>query len=211
MIVHEIFHSIQGETSRAGMPCVFVRLTGCHQRCVYCDTTEAFHEGSPMSVEAVLGEVEKHGCRFVTITGGEPLLQEEVYSLMERLASEGYTLQLETGGSIDVSRVDPRVRIILDVKTPGSGEEASMDWDNLRRLKPGDEVKFVMMGREDYLWSARVLRERGIPPEVSVLFSPAHGTLDPKDLASWIKEDRLDVRLQLQLHKIIWGDDCRGV
>jgi 7-carboxy-7-deazaguanine synthase len=193
------------------MPCVFVRLTGCLQRCVYCDTTDAFHGGSPMSVEAVIAEIERHGCRFVTITGGEPLLQEEVYTLMERLASAGFTLQLETGGSIDVTRVDPRVRIILDVKTPGSGEEASMDWNNLHRLRSGDEVKFVLMDREDYLWSTRVLREREIPSHVSVLLSPAHGTLDPRDLASWIKEDRLDVRLQIQLHKVIWGDDCRGV
>lgn len=211
MIVHEIFYSIQGESTRTGMRCVFVRLTGCLQRCVYCDTTEAFHGGKRMSLDEVAREIEKYGCRFVTITGGEPLLQEEVYPLMARLADGGYTLQLETGGSIDVSRVDPRVRIILDVKTPGSGEEAAMDWENLGRLKAGDEVKFVMMGREDYLWSAGVLRERRIPAGVSILFSPAHGVLDPGDLACWIKEDRLDVRLQLQLHKIIWGEDCRGV
>lgn len=211
MIVHEIFYSIQGETTRAGMPCVFVRLTGCDQRCVYCDTTEAFHGGSPMSVGGVVEEVGRHGCRFVTITGGEPLLQEEVYPLMERLASAGYEIQIETSGSIDISRVDRRVRVILDVKTPGSGEAASMEWDNLGRLKGGDEVKFVLTGREDYLWSRRVLRERGLPEGVAILFSPAHGTLDPRDLASWIKEDRLGVRLQIQLHKYIWGEDCHGV
>ncbi len=211
MIVNEIFHSIQGETTRAGLPCVFVRLTGCPLRCVYCDSAHAFHEGRTMSPDAVMKEVERHGCGFVTVTGGEPLVQDEVYPLMARLADAGYDTQVETSGAVDVSRVDPRVRIILDVKTPGSGESGAMDWDNLERLRPGDEVKFVIAGRDDYVWSRDLLVTRRLPAGVVVLMSPVHGTLDPRDLAEWIKSDRVAVRLQLQIHKYIWGPDRRGV
>jgi len=211
MIVNEIFHSIQGESTRAGLPCVFVRLTGCHLRCVYCDSAHAFHEGRPMSVDEVVAEVARFGCPFVTVTGGEPLLQEDVHPLMTRLAEAGYDIQVETSGSIDVSRVDPRIRIILDVKAPASGVSESMDWANLGRLRPGDEVKFVLMGREDYEWSREALRARALPPGVAVLMSPAHGVLDPRDLAEWMKSDRMDARLQLQIHKYIWGADRRGV
>ncbi len=211
MIVNEIFHSIQGESTRAGLPCVFVRLTGCHLRCVYCDSAHAFHEGRSMSVAEVEHAVARFRCRYVTITGGEPLLQEDVHALMARLASAGFEVQLETSGSLDVSLVDARVRIILDVKTPGSGESAAMEWDNLTRLKPGDEVKFVLMGRDDYRWAREVLRTRNVPPAVEVLLSPAHGTLDPRDLAEWMKEDGVTARLQLQIHKYIWGADRRGV
>ena len=211
MIVNEIFHSIQGESTRAGLPCTFVRLTGCHLRCVYCDTAYAFHEGSSMTVEDVERAVANLGCRFVTVTGGEPLLQEEVYSLMSQLAGAGYDLQVETSGAVDVSRVDRRVRVILDVKTPGSGMLAAMDWDNLTRLKPGDEVKFVLMGREDYEWTRDILRSRPMPERVAVLLSPAHGVLDPADLADWMRADGLSARLQLQIHKYIWGPDRRGV
>ena len=211
MIVNEIFHSIQGESTRAGLPCTFVRLTGCHLRCVYCDTAYAFHEGSSMTVQDVERAVADLGCRFVTVTGGEPLLQEEVYSLMSRLAAAGYDLQVETSGAVDVSRVDQRVRVILDVKTPGSGMLAAMDWDNLTRLKPGDEVKFVLMGREDYEWTRDILRSRPMPERVAVLLSPAHGVLDPADLAEWMRADGLSARLQLQIHKYIWGPDRRGV
>ncbi len=211
MIVNEIFHSIQGESTRAGLPCTFVRLTGCHLRCGYCDTPHAFHEGAPMTVDEVAGDVERIGCRFVTITGGEPLLQEEVYPLMRRLAEAGYDLQIETSGAVDVSRVDPRVRVILDVKTPGSGEAQAMDWSNLERLKPGDEVKFVLVDRADYEWSREVIRTRPLPPDVPVLLSPAHGALDPAALAEWMKRDDLGARLHLQIHKYIWGPDRRGV
>lgn len=211
MIVNEIFYSIQGETTRAGLPCVFVRLTGCHLRCVYCDTAHAFHDGRPMTVGEVETEVARHACRFVTITGGEPLLQEEVHPLMTRLADGGFDLQLETSGAVDISRVDPRVRVILDVKTPGSGMGESMDWANLARLKDGDEIKFVLTDRADYEWAREVLRTRRPPGGVPVLLSPAHGTLDPRDLAEWMKSDGLTARLHLQIHKYIWGADRHGV
>jgi len=211
LIVNEIFHSIQGESTRAGLPCVFVRLTGCPLRCVYCDSAHAFHEGRRMSLDEVVDEVGRHGCGFVTVTGGEPLAQEEAYPLMTRLADAGYDVQVETSGAIDVSRVDARVRIIMDVKTPGSGEGAAMDWSNLGRLRPGDEVKFVVTGREDYVWSRDVIGSRPPPPGVAVLLSPAHGGLDPRDLAEWMKQDHLSARLQLQIHKYIWGPDSHGV
>ncbi|HET9482138.1 MAG TPA: radical SAM protein [Candidatus Polarisedimenticolia bacterium] len=211
MIVNEIFYSIQGESTRAGYPCTFVRLTECTLRCVYCDTPYAFHEGSAMSLDQVVDAVGAIGCRFVTVTGGEPLLQAEVHVLMSRLADGGYELQLETSGAIDIGPVDRRVWVILDIKTPGSGMSDRMDWGNLSRLKPGDEVKFVVTGRDDYEWARRVMAERVIPPGVPVLMSPSHGSLDPRELAEWMKTDHLDARLQIQLHKYIWGPDRRGV
>jgi 7-carboxy-7-deazaguanine synthase len=211
VIVNEIFYSIQGESTRAGLPCTFVRLTGCHLRCTYCDTEYAFHEGRPMTVPEVEDAVARLGCRFVTITGGEPLLQDEVHPLMESLCASGYEVQIETSGAVDIAPVDPRVRVILDVKTPGSGMQDRMDWGNLARLKPGDEVKFVVTGRPDYVWARDVMTRRPLPVGVPVLLSPAHGTLDPRELAEWIKGDRLPARLQLQIHKYIWGPDCRGV
>lgn len=212
MIVHEIFHSIQGETTRAGLPCTFVRLTGCPLRCRYCDTTHAFHEGSPMTIEEIEARVAAHlPCRFVTVTGGEPLAQPEAHLLMSHLAERGYDVQLETSGAIDITPVDRRVRVILDVKTPGSGMEARMDWGNLDRLKPGDELKFVLTGEEDYVWARAMLARRPAPAGVEVLVSPAHGTLDPRELALWMTRDKLAARLQLQIHKYIWGADCRGV
>ena len=211
VVVNEIFYSIQGETTRAGLPCVFVRLTGCDLRCVYCDSEYAFHDGARMSIEQVEREVASHGCRFVTITGGEPLLQEEVFPLMRRLVDANYDLQVETSGAVDVTPVDPRVRVILDIKTPGSGMRDRMDWDNIGRLKPGDEVKFVLMDREDYVWAVKLLRERALPDGVPILMSPAHGRLDPRHLAEWMKSDLLPARLQLQVHKYIWGAGERGV
>lgn len=211
MVVNEIFYSIQGETTRAGLPCVFVRLTGCDLRCVYCDSEYAFHDGVKMNIEEVERAIANHGCRFVTITGGEPLLQDEVFLLMRRLADGGYDLQVETSGACDITPVDPRVRVILDIKTPASGMEDRMDWSNLERLKSGDEVKFVLMGREDYLWAVKLLRERALPAGVATLMSPAHGILDPRDLAEWMKSDILPARLQLQVHKYIWGAQERGV
>ena len=211
MIINEIFHSIQGESTRAGLACTFVRLTECNLRCVYCDTEYAFHEGKEMSLDEIVSEVERFGCRFVTITGGEPLLQEDVYSLMTRLLDAGSDLQIETSGALDISRVDARARVILDVKTPGSGMLDRMDWKNLDRLKAGDEVKFVLMGADDYDWARGFLGEHTFPESVPVLFSPAHGTLEPADLAEWIKRDALPARLHIQLHKYIWGDGKRGI
>ncbi|MGH9868938.1 MAG: radical SAM protein [Candidatus Polarisedimenticolia bacterium] len=211
MIIHEIFHSIQGESTRAGLPCTFVRLTGCPLRCVYCDTQHAFHEGSPMTIDQIEAEVARHPSRFVTVTGGEPLAQQEVHGLMARLADAGYDVQLETSGAIDISPVDPRVRVILDVKTPGSGMSERMDWDNLARLRPGDEMKFVLTGETDYAWALGQLAYRPPAAGVAVLLSPAHGVLEPRDLAAWMTRDGVAARLQLQIHKYIWGPDCRGV
>ncbi|HZI94934.1 MAG TPA: radical SAM protein [Patescibacteria group bacterium] len=211
MIINEIFYSIQGESTRAGLPCVFVRLTACNLRCVYCDTAHAFHEGDSMTIEEIVTAVAAIGCRFVTITGGEPLLQEEVYPLMDRLAGSGYDLQLETSGAVDISRVGRRARVIMDIKTPGSRMLHEMNWDNLERLKQGDEVKFVLMGREDYEWARDVIRTRPLPAGIPVLMSPAHGALEPSELAEWMKRDHIAARLQLQIHKYIWGPDRRGV
>lgn len=211
VVVNEIFYSIQGETTRVGLPCVFVRLTGCDLRCVYCDSEYAFHDGSRMNADEIERAVALHGCRFVTITGGEPLLQEEVFPLMRRLADAGYDLQVETSGAVDVTPVDPRVRVILDIKTPASGMLDRMDWKNIGRLRPGDEVKFVLMGRDDYDWAVNLLREVRLPDGVPTLMSPAHGRLDPRDLAEWMKTDALPARLQLQVHKYIWGPQERGV
>ena len=211
MIVNEIFHSIQGESTRAGLPCVFVRLTGCPLRCVYCDTAHAFHEGAPMTVGEVAAAVDRYDCPFVTITGGEPLVQEEVFGLIRRLIEAGYDVQIETSGAVDISRLDPNARVILDIKTPGSGMLEEMDWDNLSRLKAGDEIKFVLTGREDYEWARDVLSKRRIPDGVHRLLSPAHGTLDPRRLADWMKEDSVRARLHLQIHKYIWGEAQRGV
>lgn len=211
VIVNEIFYSIQGETTRAGLPCVFVRLTGCDLRCVYCDSEYAFHDGTRMNADEIEHAIALHGCRFVTITGGEPLLQEEVFPLMRRLADAGYDLQVETSGAVDVTPVDSRVRVILDIKTPASGMLDRMDWKNISRLRAGDEVKFVLMGRDDYDWAVNRLREVRLPDGVPTLMSPAHGRLDPRDLAEWMKTDALPARLQLQVHKYIWGSRERGV
>lgn len=211
MIISEIFHSIQGESTRAGLPCTFVRLTECNLRCSYCDTEYAFHEGMQMSLEDVTARIEAIGCKFVTITGGEPLLQEEVHPLIARLLDLGYDVQIETSGAVSTVDVDPRARIILDIKTPGSGMSDRMDWSNVARLRPGDEVKFVMTDRRDYTWAMGIMREEAIPRDVPVLLSPAHGTLDPADLAEWMKEDHVQARLHLQIHKYIWEPGRRGV
>ena len=211
MIIHEIFHSIQGESTRAGLPCTFVRLTGCPLRCGWCDTPHAFHEGRAMTLEEVLAAVGRWPCRFVTVTGGEPLAQPDVHPLMTRLASDGYDVQLETSGALDISPVDRRVRVILDVKAPGSGMEERMDWENLDRLKAGDEMKIVLVDRADYDWAVALLARRPPRTDVPVLLSPVHGALDPKELAGWMTHDGVSARMQLQIHKYIWGPDCRGV
>lgn len=204
--ITEIFHSIQGESTFAGRPCVFVRLTGCQMRCRWCDTEYAFHGGSWWTLDEILEEVAGYGCPLVEVTGGEPLLQPDVLPLMERLADAGYEVLLETGGGLDVSGVDPRVRRILDVKCPGSGEADANRWENLDHLTERDEVKLVIADEDDYRWARRVVEERRLGELCPVLFSPVAGELEPRRLAEWILQDRLPVRFQTQLHKLLWGD-----
>lgn len=207
MKVNEIFASIQGESTYAGLPCVFVRMTGCNLRCVYCDTTYAYEEGREMSEDEILKAVSKYGIKLVEITGGEPLLQKDVLSLMERLIDNGFTVLLETNGSENIQDVDKRVVIIMDIKTPKSGMFERMDLMNLKYIKPNDEIKFVVMDREDYEWVRSFIKDYGLIDELAskckILISPAYGTLLPEDLSKWIIEDRLPVRLNLQLHKYI--------
>jgi len=209
--IHEIFHSIQGESSFAGRPCVFVRLTGCQMRCVWCDTAYAFHEGDWRTVEEVVAEVRGYGCPLVEVTGGEPLLQPAVHPLMRRLCDEGFEVLLETGGGLDIAPVDPRVRRIVDVKCPGSGEAANNRWANLDALRAGDEVKFVIADAADYAWAREVVARHALAARCPVHFSPVWGRLSPEQLSAWILADRLPVRLGLQLHKIVWGAEARGV
>lgn len=204
--VNEIFYSLQGETSRAGLPTVFVRLTGCPLRCGYCDTAYAFSEGAPMELAAVLEQVAAFQPRYVTVTGGEPLAQKECPALLAALCDAGYSVSLETGGALDIGKVDPRVSRIVDVKTPGSGEVEKNCWTNLALLTPHDELKFVLCGEDDYIWAKRQLIEHRLSAKCPVLFSPVAGQLQPSLLADWILRDRLDVRFQLQLHKILWGE-----
>jgi 7-carboxy-7-deazaguanine synthase len=212
LTVNEIFHSIQGESTHAGRPCVFVRLTACDLRCSWCDTPYAFDEGRKMTIDDVVGRVAEYGCDVVEITGGEPLLQKDVYPLMRRLLDEGRTVLLETGGHRSVDEVPEGVIRVIDVKCPGSGEAEKMYWANLDRLRPTDEVKFVIKDRSDYEYARDVvLRHDVIGRSAAVLFSPVHGVLEPKALAEWILADRLPVRLQLQAHKYVWGADVRGV
>ncbi|MGH9379492.1 MAG: 7-carboxy-7-deazaguanine synthase QueE [Thermoanaerobaculia bacterium] len=209
--IHEIFYSLQGESTWAGRPCVLVRLTGCQMRCRWCDTEYAFYDGDWRSLAEVLAEVARHGCDLVEVTGGEPLLQPGCLPLMRRLCDAGYTVLLETGGGLDISGVDPRVHRIVDVKCPGSGEAGNNRWENLDMLGPRDEVKFVLADRADFEWSCDVVRRYGLTARCPVHFSPVWGDLEPGELAEWIKECGLPVRLQLQLHKLLWGAHTRGV
>jgi 7-carboxy-7-deazaguanine synthase len=212
LTVNEIFHSIQGESTHAGRPCVFVRLTACDLRCSWCDTPYAFHEGSKMSVDDVIDKVRAYGCDLVEVTGGEPLLQSDVYPLMERLLADGLTVLLETGGHRDAAAVPEGVRRIIDVKCPGSGEASKMHWPNLEHLRPSDEVKFVIQDRADYEYARDAAAKHRLAHRcTAVLFSPVHAVLDPKMLAAWILADRVDARLQLQAHKYIWSPDTRAV
>jgi len=211
LIVHEIYRSIQGEGTHAGLPCIFVRLTACHLRCAYCDTAHAFQQGTPRTLDEIIAEVESLGDRLVQITGGEPLLQPEVLPLMSRLADAGYRILLETSGSLDIAPVDPRVRVILDVKTPGSREADANLWSNLDILKPIDEVKFVVCDREDFDWAVERVRRHELLRICPVLVSPARGKIEPAELAAWVLETGLAIRMQLQLHGIIWGPTTRGV
>jgi 7-carboxy-7-deazaguanine synthase len=212
LTINEIFYSIQGESTRAGQPCVFVRLTACDLRCSWCDTPYAFHEGRKMSIDEVVDAVERHGCPLVEITGGEPLLQEDVYPLMDRLLAAGRSVMLETGGHRPIDRVPAAVCKIVDVKCPASGESDKNCWDNLARLGPHDEVKFVVQDRGDYEFARDVITTHDLAARAAaILMSPVHGVLDPKTLAEWLLADRLPARLQLQLHKYIWSPDTRGV
>jgi len=212
LTINEIFHSIQGESTHAGRPCVFVRLTACDLRCRWCDTPYAFHEGRKMSVDEVMADVEARGCPVVEVTGGEPLLQADVYPLMQRLLDAGKTVLIETGGHRSIAQVPAGVVRIMDIKCPGSGESARNDWSTLALLTPTDEVKFVIADRVDYEFARDiVVRESLIGRVAAVLFSPVHGALDAKQLAEWVIADRLEVRVQLQMHKYIWSPETRGV
>jgi len=212
LTINEIFHSVQGESTYAGRPCVFVRLTACDLRCSWCDTPYAFYEGSKRSLDDVIGEVERYGCPLVEVTGGEPLLQEDVYPLMQRLLDSGKTVLLETGGHRSTERVPADVVTILDVKCPGSGEVEKNDWKNLDRLRPQDEVKFVVKDRADYNFARDVIARHKLAGRAAAIhLSPVHGVLDPKLLSEWVLADQLPVRVQLQLHKYIWSPDTRGV
>jgi len=212
LTINEIFHSIQGESTHTGRPCVFVRLTACDLRCSWCDTSYAFTEGQKMTIDDVLERVEEYGCDLVEITGGEPLLQSDVYPLMNQLLAAGKTVMVETGGHRSIKDVPSDVIRIVDVKCPGSGESATNHWENLDLLTPHDEVKFVIVDRADYEFAKDVVvRHRLLDRTAAVLFSPVHGVLASRDLAAWILEDRLSVRLQLQAHKYIWDANTRGV
>jgi 7-carboxy-7-deazaguanine synthase len=212
LTINEIFHSIQGESTHTGRRCVFVRLTACDLRCSWCDTPYAFHEGRKMSIEQVVSDVAAFECPVVEITGGEPLLQPDVYPLMRELVDRGHTVLLETGGHRSIAQVPSGVIRIIDVKCPASGESAKNDWSNLDLLAPLDEVKFVVQDRQDYDFAKDVITRHALVGRcAAILISPVHGVLPGKDLAAWILEDRLPVRLQVQAHKYIWSADARGV
>ena len=212
LTINEIFYSIQGESTRAGLPCVFVRLTACDLRCSWCDTPYAFHEGRSLSIDEVVAEVDRYGCPLVEITRGEPRLRGDVYSLMERLLTMGKTVMLETGGHRSIAVVPAVVLKIVDIKCPGSGEANKNDWGNLGRLAPHDELKFVVRDRADYEFARDVIARHDLASRVrAILISPVHGVLDAKELSEWILADHLPARLQLQMHKFIWPPTTRGV
>lgn len=204
--IFEIFHSLQGETSRMGLPTVFVRLTGCPMRCTYCDTEYAFSGGSNMEIAEIMAKVAEFGTPYVTVTGGEPLAQKACYSLLTTLCDAGYNVSLETGGAMDIAPVDKRVSVILDIKTPASNEEKNMRWDNLTHVKKTDELKFVICNRADYDWAKAKLIELKLAEKCPILFSPSFHDLKADELAKWVLADQLPVRMQLQMHKILWGE-----
>jgi 7-carboxy-7-deazaguanine synthase len=209
--INEIYLSVQGESSHTGLPCVFVRLTGCNLRCVWCDTAYAFHEGKNQSIDQTVKDVKNFGINLVEITGGEPLIQEGVYPLMEALLENGYKVMLETGGSLSLGKVPRDVIKILDLKCPGSGEHKKNNLNNLKLLALHDEVKFVILDRRDYEWSRELIKKYKINETASILFSPVYGKLELKEMVKWILKDRLPVRLQTQLHKVIWNKETQGV
>ncbi|MDX1647806.1 MAG: radical SAM protein [Longimicrobiales bacterium] len=215
--ITEIFHSIQGESTWSGVPCTFVRITGCPLRCTWCDTEYAFHGGERMTLDDIVREVRGHPARVVEITGGEPLAHPGAFDLAHRLLEEGYTVLVETSGAFDVAPLDPRVHKIMDLKCPGSGENRRNRWENLDHLTGRDEIKFVVKDRADYEWARDVIEERGLTERVeegslrALLMSPVWGEMELEPLASWILEDGLRVRFQLQVHKLIWGPETKGV
>jgi 7-carboxy-7-deazaguanine synthase len=211
LVINEIFHSIQGEAAQMGRPCVFVRLTYCNLRCTYCDTEYAFYEGTPMDTNEILQKVSTYGCKLVEVTGGEPLTQEGVHELMMLLCNEGYEVLLETGGSFDISPVDPRVKRIMDLKCPSSGMLKKNLYSNLDHLHQTDEVKFVIGTREDFDWAVDIIDKYDLTNRCPVLMSVVFGVLEPVTLAEWILESKLNVRFQLQMHKYIWEPEARGV
>ena len=204
--IFEIFHSLQGETSRIGLPTVFVRLTGCPMRCTYCDTAYAFSGGSNMEMLEILNKVAEYGAKYVTVTGGEPLAQKECYILLQSLCDSGYSVSLETGGALDIAPVDKRVSVILDIKTPASNEEKNMRWENIAHIKLNDEVKFVLCNRADYDWAKSKMTDLKLTDKCPILFSPSYHELSAETLAAWVLADKLPVRMQIQLHKILWGE-----
>ena len=204
--IFEIFYSLQGESSRVGLPTIFIRLSGCPMRCHYCDTAYAFQSGSMMTVDEIIKTIKKYDTRYVTVTGGEPLAQKEVLSLLKVLADQNYEVSLETGGGLSIKEVDPRIKIILDIKTPESGEEKKNYWDNLNLIHSKDEIKFVLCSREDYDWAKKILHQYKLTEKCDVLFSPVYQKLNTTDLGNWILEDQLPVRMQIQLHKLLWGE-----
>lgn len=204
--ITEIFFSLQGETSRVGLPTVFVRLTGCPLRCGYCDTAYAFSGGETMTVSAILQQVARYQTPYVTVTGGEPLAQKACLTLLAALCDAHYSVSLETSGALDLSQVDARVSKIMDIKTPGSGEVSKNNWNNLDYLTPHDEIKFVICDESDYRWACEIIQNKQLPQKCPILFSPVHGSLAPATLANWILRDQLPVRMQLQLHKLLWGE-----
>ena len=211
MKINEIFKSIQGEGTAAGLPCTFVRTTFCNLRCHWCDTSYAFYDGEEKSVAAIIAAVDALSCNLVAITGGEPLLQEEIYPLMTALLDHGYRVLIETSGSIPIDMVDPRTTVVLDLKCPGSGMSHTIVWENLAKLKPNDEVKFVIADHNDFEWAKTVLKQNPTLNDKTILFSPVFDTIGPSQLAEWILKENLPVRLNMQLHKLIWAPETRGV
>jgi len=211
MKVCEIFSSIQGESSFAGLPCTFIRLTGCNLRCSYCDTSYAYYEGQELTADEIIREVQRTGINLVEITGGEPLLQNEAHLLTKRLIDEGYKVLVETNGSQDIKKIDKKAIVILDIKTPNSGMSKEMDFSNLNYIKSSDEIKFVITNREDYEWSKEIIQRYKLMEKCKLLFSPAFGILPPETLAKWIIGDKLKIRFNLQLHKYIFSSEQRGI
>jgi 7-carboxy-7-deazaguanine synthase len=204
--IFEIFYSLQGESSRVGLPTIFIRLSGCPMRCNYCDTAYAFQGGSMMTIDEIMEAIKKYHTHYVTVTGGEPLAQKEVLNLLKVLADQNFKVSLETGGGLSIKEVDPRIKIILDIKTPESGEEKKNYWENLNFIHLKDEIKFVLCSREDYDWAKKIINQYKLPEKCDVLFSPVYQKLNNTDLGNWILEDQLPVRMQIQLHKLLWGE-----
>ncbi len=206
LIINEIFYSIQGESSRIGLPTIFIRLTGCPLRCQYCDSEYAFYDGEKMRMSSILNKIKKYPTKYVTVTGGEPLAQKSCLKLLAKLCNFGYDVSLETSGAINVSNVDKRVKKIIDIKTPGSAEENKNKFENLKHLTTKDEIKFVICDQSDYVWAKKNIIEKNMANICEIIFSPAHESIKPKNLANWILKDQLNVRMQIQLHKYLWGD-----